>query len=216
MDEIKNIKKNENLDKQMQEEVTVEVKELKNYQKYSSIKLAEMVMKGEIRDLETAEIAVQASLTGHLVLSTLHTNTALGAITRLHDMGIESFLLSSSLIGLVAQRLVRKLCIHCKKPHRLRAEEKQLMGLARTIPDAMIYEPIGCDQCNQTGYFGRTGIYEAIPMDETLRGMIHRNDNLQLIEEYIRPHHPSIRQYGFEKVLSADTSLAEILRVTSQ
>ena len=176
----------------------------------------DIVMIGEIRDLETAEIAVQASLTGHLVLSTLHTNTALGAITRLHDMGIESFLLSSSLIGLVAQRLVRKLCIHCKKPHRLRAEEKQLMGLARTIPDAMIYEPIGCDQCNQTGYFGRTGIYEAIPMDETLRGMIHRNDNLQLIEEYIRPHHPSIRQYGFEKVLSADTSLAEILRVTSQ
>lgn len=176
----------------------------------------DIVMIGEIRDLETAEIAVQASLTGHLVLSTLHTNTALGAITRLHDMGIESFLLASSLIGLVAQRLVRKLCPNCKKPHTLRKDEQELMGLLPDTNLAEIREPSGCDQCNQSGYRGRTGIYEIITMDETLRSMIHRNEDLQEIERYIRPFNPSIRQYGFQKVLSGETSLAEILRVTSQ
>ena len=176
----------------------------------------DIVMIGEIRDLETADIAVQASLTGHLVLSTLHTNTALGAITRLLDMGVESFLLASSLIGLVAQRLVRKLCPHCKKTHHLRDDEKALMGLSPDTDCSEIKEPVGCDQCNHLGYRGRTGIYEVIVMDETLRGMIHRNENLQEIEHYIRPTHPSIRQYGFDKVLCGETSLAEILRVTSQ
>ena len=176
----------------------------------------DVVMIGEIRDLETAEIAVQASLTGHLVLSTLHTNTALGAITRLHDMGIEPFLLASSLIGLVAQRLVRKLCPHCKKPYALRRDEQELMELLPETNLADIKEPVGCEQCNHSGYRGRTGIYEIIAMDETLRSMIHRNENLQEIEHYIRPLNPSIRQYGFQKVLSGETSLAEILRVTSQ
>ena len=175
----------------------------------------DVVMIGEIRDLETAEIAVQASLTGHLVLSTLHTNTALGALMRLHDMGVESFLLSSSIIGLIAQRLVRKLCDHCKTPHDLRDDERELMGLPQ--PEAItIYEPQGCEHCHQTGYRGRTGIYEVIRIDETLRGFIHRNENLQTIENYIRPTTTSIRQDGFKRVLSGDTSLAEILRVTSQ
>ncbi|HAZ7574627.1 GspE family T2SS ATPase variant LspE [Legionella sp. PATHC032] len=176
----------------------------------------DVVMIGEIRDLETAEIAVQASLTGHLVLSTLHTNTALGALTRLHDMGVESFLLSSSIVGLIAQRLVRKLCSHCKTPHQLREEEKELMGLKPDADLSQVFEPKGCDYCNHLGYKGRTGIYELIIVDETLRGMIHRNENIQTIENYLRPTTPSIREDGFKRVLSGDTSLAEILRVTSQ
>ncbi|HAT1972115.1 TPA: GspE family T2SS ATPase variant LspE [Legionella pneumophila] len=176
----------------------------------------DVVMIGEIRDLETAEIAVQASLTGHLVLSTLHTNTALGALTRLHDMGVESFLLSSSIVGLIAQRLVRKLCSHCKTPHQLREEEKELMGLKPDADLSQVFEPKGCDYCNHLGYKGRTGIYELIIVDETLRGMIHRNENLQTMENYLRPSTPSIREDGFKRVLCGDTSLAEILRVTSQ
>ncbi|MFC3908461.1 GspE family T2SS ATPase variant LspE [Legionella dresdenensis] len=176
----------------------------------------DVVMIGEIRDLETAEIAIQASLTGHLVLSTLHTNSALGALTRLHDMGVESFLLSSSIIGLIAQRLVRKLCPHCKTPHILRADEKELMEIGEDIDISQVYEPKGCDQCNNLGFRGRTGIYELITIDENLRGFIHRNESLQAIENYIRPKTPSIRQDGFKRVLAGDTSLSEILRVTSQ
>lgn len=176
----------------------------------------DVVMIGEIRDLETAEIAVQASLTGHLVLSTLHTNSALGAITRLHDMGVESFLLSSSIVGLIAQRLVRKLCDHCKTQHVLRDDERELMGITTKTKISNVCEPQGCELCNHTGYRGRTGIYELILMDETLRGMIHRNENIQTIETYLRPTTPSIREDGFNRVLTGDTSLAEILRVTSQ
>ena len=176
----------------------------------------DVVMIGEIRDLETAEIAVQASLTGHLVLSTLHTNSALGALNRLHDMGVESFLLSSSIVGLIAQRLVRKLCDHCKTLHILRQDERELMGLEPQADLSNIYEPQGCDQCNHLGYRGRTGIYELITLDETLRGMIHRNEDLQSMEAYVRQSTPSIRADGFKRVLMGDTSLAEILRVTSQ
>ncbi|MFT4059413.1 MAG: GspE family T2SS ATPase variant LspE [Legionella sp.] len=176
----------------------------------------DVVMIGEIRDLETAEIAVQASLTGHLVLSTLHTNTALGALTRLRDMGVESFLLSSSIVGLIAQRLVRKLCPHCKTPHQLRDDEKELMGLKANTDLSKVCEPKGCDICNHLGYKGRTSIYELITIDDMLRGMIHRNESLQTIEEYVRPHTPSIRQDGFKRVLAGDTSLAEVLRVTTQ
>lgn len=176
----------------------------------------DVVMIGEIRDLETADIAVQASLTGHLVLSTLHTNSALGALTRLRDMGVESFLLSSSIIGLIAQRLVRKLCPTCKVPHSLREDEKKLLGLKEKTDIPPVFEPKGCDQCNQLGYRGRTGIYELITIDENLRSMIHRNENLQTIDNYLRPQIPTIRHDGFKRVLAGDTSLAEILRVTSQ
>ena len=175
----------------------------------------DVVMIGEIRDLETAEIAVQSSLTGHLVLSTLHTNSALGALTRLHDMGIESFLLSSSMVGLVAQRLVRTLCTSCKVPHVLRDDERELMELDSSTESISIFEAAGCDACNHIGYRGRTGIYELIPIDETLRGFIHRNESIQTMEAYLRPSVPSIRADGFKRVLAGDTSLAEILRVTS-
>lgn len=175
----------------------------------------DIVMIGEIRDLETAEIAVQASLTGHLVLSTLHTNSALGALTRLRDMGVESFLLASSIVGLIAQRLVRKLCDNCKMQHHLRDDELELMGLNESTDTSKVCEPQGCEQCNQLGYRGRTGIYELIAMNETLRGMIHRNEDLLTIDSYIRPNSPSIREDGFKRVLAGDTSLAEVLRVTS-
>lgn len=177
----------------------------------------DIVMIGEIRDLETAEISVQASLTGHLVLSTLHTNTALGALARLHDMGVESFLLSSSIIGVLAQRLVRLLCPHCKSPHPIKPNELTLMRMEdRAIQKGTIYEPVGCSECNGQGYRGRTGIYELITIDDNLRQMIHHNENIHKIEAHIRPHTPSIRQDGFRRVLMGDTSIAEILRVTSE
>ena len=176
----------------------------------------DVVMIGEIRDLETAEIAVQASLTGHLVLATLHTNSALGSLTRLHDMGVESFLISSSIVGLLAQRLVRRLCQHCKAKHKLRTDEKELMGINTKGKAPVVYEPVGCDRCNQLGYRGRMGIYELIPINETLRGMIHRNESIQSIETYLKPTVTSIREDGFQRVLLGDTSLAEVLRVTSQ
>lgn len=176
----------------------------------------DVVMIGEIRDLETADIAVQASLTGHLVLSTLHTNSALGALTRLRDMGVESFLLASSIVGLIAQRLVRKLCHHCKIEHPLREDEMALLGLTANSEIKTVYQPKGCEICNFSGYKGRSGIYELISLNEDLRSMIHRNETLQTMETYLRPQFPSIREDGFKRVLAGDTSLAEILRVTSQ
>ena len=174
----------------------------------------DVVMVGEIRDLETAEIAVQASLTGHLVLSTLHTNTALGAITRLNDMGVESFLLSSSLIGLIAQRLVRRLCQHCKEQRPILESENKLLQLD-DITKHVLYSPVGCDQCNRQGYNGRMGIYEVITIDETLRGMIHRKESQQALIQQIRPTVPSMRQDGFKCALNGMTTIEEVLRVTS-
>lgn len=176
----------------------------------------DIVMIGEIRDLETAEIAVQASLTGHLVLATLHTNSALGSLTRLRDMGVESFLISSSILGLMAQRLVRRLCKFCRVEHTLREEEVQLMELPSRDKPYVAFEPKGCEHCANLGYRGRMGIYELIPMDETLRGMIHRNEDEQTIEAYLQSKVTGIREDGFKRVLAGDTSLAEVLRVTSQ
>jgi general secretion pathway protein E len=175
----------------------------------------DVVMIGEIRDLETAEIAVQASLTGHLVLSTLHTNTALGALTRLNDMGVESFLLSSSIVGLIAQRLVRKLCEACKIPYTLRADERTLMGLKAQTQQHNVCAPVGCEHCHQTGYMGRTGIYELIRVDDVLREMIHHQKSISELEQYLRPGVLTIREDGFNRVLAGVTSLAEVLRVTS-
>jgi len=176
----------------------------------------DVVMVGEIRDLETAQIAVQASLTGHLVLSTLHTNSAIGAITRLRDMGVESFLIASSVVGFLAQRLVRKLCEHCKTPHLLRDDERLLLDQAGLHAEVeFIYEPLGCDACHHQGYWGRMGIYELIPIDEALRTMIHRNEDEQEMEMVLRSRVLSIRQDGFLRVLQGITSITEVLRVTS-
>ena len=172
------------------------------------------VMIGEIRDLETADIAVQASLTGHLVLSTLHTNSALGAITRLQDMGVESFLISSSIIGLLAQRLVRLLCPKCKEPQVIRPDEAALMGKTEK-EETIIYQPKGCEHCHFQGYHGRTGIYELIPIDDNLRKMIHQQDSYSALQDYLGSKIVSIREDGFQRVLQGDTSIAEILRVTA-
>jgi general secretion pathway protein E len=170
----------------------------------------DVVMVGEIRDLETAEIAVQASLTGHLVMSTLHTNTAVGAVTRLVDMGVEPFLLSSSLVGMLAQRLVRVLCPDCKTFRAATSSELQFLRVGH----ARVYEPVGCDQCQHTGYRGRTGIYELITIDDTMRQLIHDRASEQEMAGYARRRAPGIREDGREKILSGVTTVQEVLRVT--
>ena len=175
----------------------------------------DVVMVGEIRDTETAEIAVQASLTGHLVLSTLHTNTAVGALTRLQDMGIEPFLLSSSLLGVIAQRLVRVLCEHCKERYTPDEAECEQLGIDCGDPKP-IYHAKGCKECNFNGYKGRTGIYEVIMVDEEVRRMIHGNKSEQEITDYVRAVSPGIREDGSRKVLEGKTTLEEILRVTQK
>ena len=175
----------------------------------------DIVMVGEIRDIETAEIAVQASLTGHLVLSTLHTNTAIGSITRLRDMGVEPFLLSSSLVGLVAQRLVRLLCPECKSPHKPSTNEKRVLGLMEDDIHE-VFLPHGCNRCNHTGYVGRSGIYEVVLVDETIRNMIHDGAAEHEIENYARTRFAGITDDGARLVLKGDTSLEEVLRVTRE
>ncbi|MCY7295671.1 type II secretion system ATPase GspE [Alteromonas sp. a30] len=174
----------------------------------------DVVMIGEIRDLETAQIGVQASLTGHLVLSTLHTNTASGAITRLEDMGIEPFLLSSSLLAVLSQRLVRTLCSDCREEHTPTDRERELLGIKPGEEMPVIYAPKGCPACNYTGYRGRTGIHELLVVDENIRDQIHNGRGEQAIERYIRQFTPSIRDDGCRKVLEGRTTLEEVLRVT--
>ncbi len=172
----------------------------------------DIVMVGEIRDRETAAIAVQASLTGHLVLSTLHTNTAIGAVTRLQDMGVEPFLLSSSLEGLMAQRLVRLLCENCKEPHAATASEAARLR----IPEgSTVYRGTGCEKCHHTGYRGRTGIYELIPVDDALRQLIHEGAGEQHMLAHARKSSLAIDDDGRAKVLEGRTSVEEVLRVTA-
>ncbi|MFN7834627.1 MAG: type II secretion system ATPase GspE [Burkholderiaceae bacterium] len=158
----------------------------------------DVVMIGEIRDLETAQIAVQASLTGHLVLATLHTNDAVSAVTRLIDLGVEPFLLSSSLLGVLAQRLIRRLCVHCRK--------QDAQGL---------WHPQGCERCNQTGYSGRSGIYELLTIDEPLRELIHGNAPESDLRKYAIAHGMrQMRQDGQRWVDAGTSSLEEVLRAT--
>jgi general secretion pathway protein E len=172
----------------------------------------DIVLVGEIRDLDTAEIAVQASLTGHLVMSTLHTNTATGAITRLIDMGVEDFLIASSLIGVMSQRLVRVLCSHCRTAAVVDDAMDKLM------PDrpenTEIFQPYGCDTCEFTGYKGRIGIYELIPMDAQLRFMIHDRKSEDEMLGYIRKSSSSLFDNGLQRVYDGTTSLDEVVRVT--
>jgi len=169
----------------------------------------DVVMVGEIRDLETAEIAVQASLTGHLVLSTLHTNTAVGAVTRLRDMGVEPFLLSSSLIGVLSQRLVRVLDPETREPYQAGEYECQLLDADVSNPPTL-YRTSNGDQ----GYQGRTGIYELVTLDDKMRRMIHDGAGEHELEAYAREKGPGIRDDGIGKVLTGTTTLEEVLRVT--
>lgn len=176
----------------------------------------DVVMVGEIRDAETAEIAVQASLTGHLVLSTLHTNSAVGAVTRLRDMGVEPFLLASSLIGLMAQRLIRLLCVSCKEAHEPLPSEIQLLEKYVKLPAVFqLYKAKGCELCQETGYAGRVGIYECLFLDETMKRMIYENASESTLAEYAHQHFSSLPQDGWKRVVTGETSIEEILRVTT-
>ena len=172
----------------------------------------DIVLVGEIRDLETAEIAVQASLTGHLVLSTLHTNTAIGAITRLVDMGVEDFLIASSLTGVVSQRLVRVLCEHCREPATPSQLELEQMG--ELYVDGPIFDALGCEKCEYTGYSGRVGIYEIIMVDDVLRNLIHDRSSEDEMLKYLRRASPSLMADGVLRVMEGKTSLSEVVRVT--
>lgn len=174
----------------------------------------DIVMVGEIRDLETAAIAVQSSLTGHLVFSTLHTNSAIGAITRLRDMGVESFLIATSIIGIVAQRLVRLLCKKCRKSRVANAAECKMLHVDENSPPT-IYERVGCSECGDSGYSGRTGIYEIITIDDTLKHCIHDDVSEKKLEDHARKISPSIYRDGCARVIAGDTTLDEVMRVTS-
>ena len=173
----------------------------------------DVVMVGEIRDLETAQIAIQASLTGHLVLSTLHTNSAIGAVTRLRDMGTEPFLLSSSLIGVLAQRLVRTPCKTCRRAVPLDPVTREWLGLAPAAED-LLYQALGCPECNRTGYRGRAAIYELIVIDEILRRLIHDGAAEQDLEAHARLSSPGLGEVGRRAVLAGVTTPEELLRVT--
>ncbi|MCC6932697.1 MAG: type II secretion system ATPase GspE [Deltaproteobacteria bacterium] len=178
----------------------------------------DVIMVGEIRDLETAEIAVQASLTGHLVFSTLHTNDAPGAIARLNDMGVEPFLIASSLLGVVAQRLLRTLCPHCKTPTEVTDLQCKELGVdPKTLKSRKIYtiSATGCKECQYTGYKGRTGIHELLLIDDTVRGEIMKRSDSSRIRQACKDM-ASLRLDGAKKILAGITSIEEVVRVTQE
>ncbi|RMH51982.1 MAG: type II secretion system protein GspE [Zetaproteobacteria bacterium] len=177
----------------------------------------DIVMIGEIRDLETAEIAIQASLTGHLVFATLHTNDSLSAVVRLQDMGVEPYLVASSLIMVQAQRLVRRLCPHCRRPRPpVDADWRVLDVDGADFPDVeVIYEATGCAECMQTGYKGRVAIYEMTMISEAMRNLIHEGGNLQEVRRQARREGMrTLRQDGARHVAAGVTTVDEVLRVT--
>lgn len=174
----------------------------------------DVIMVGEIRDSETADVAIQSALTGHLVFSTIHTNDAAGAITRLQEMGIESFLISSALLGVLAQRLVRIICKECQESCSIDSSALQEMGIKDTEPPTG-FKGKGCDHCNQTGYRGRTGIYELLVIDDDIRQLILAHASSQEIRERaIQLGMITLRQDGWSKVLDGITTVDEIIRVT--
>ncbi len=177
----------------------------------------DVILVGEIRDSETAEIAIQAALTGHLVFSTLHTNDSAGAVTRLIDMKIEPFLISSSVMGILAQRLVRVLCKQCREPYQITPAEINELEIRTGASGATVYRAKGCETCFQTGYFGRSAIYELLTVDDEMRQMIMKNSDASMIkalatEKGMR----TLRQDGAAKVLQGVTSVDEVVRVTQK
>lgn len=176
----------------------------------------DIIMIGEMRDGETAQIAVQSALTGHLVLSTLHTNTAAGAITRMQDMGVESYLITSSVNGVLAQRLVRTLCAHCKESYVPDAQLLASTGLGRfCAPGQPIYRAVGCEHCRHTGYRGRTGIHELLVLDEPLRrAIIEGHDANSLHTLAAQSGMLNLFEDGLRKVAAGTTTLDELARVT--
>ncbi len=174
----------------------------------------DIIMIGEIRDRETASIAVQASITGHLVVSTLHTNSSASTITRLEDMGIESYLIADSVIGVIAQRLVRRLCKECKRPRLATADEKELMGCSME-EDVTIYEPCGCSKCENTGYKGRIGVYEIMKMSPRLKTIISKRQGADAIKEQaLQEGMYTLRMSATEYVLDGTTSFDEMVKVS--
>ncbi|MBP3933936.1 MAG: Flp pilus assembly complex ATPase component TadA, partial [Pseudomonas sp.] len=176
----------------------------------------DIIMLGEIRDLETAEVAIQAALTGHLVLSTLHTNDAPGAISRLQELGVAPYLIKATLLGVMAQRLVRTLCPECKTEHPPAPDEWQdfAPAWAGAAPDT-ICRAVGCAQCRETGYTGRVGVYEVMVISEKLRGLIGRETDLNAIRRQAGAQGMlSLRLAAALKVADGVTSLQEALRVT--
>jgi type II secretory ATPase GspE/PulE/Tfp pilus assembly ATPase PilB-like protein len=174
-----------------------------------------VIMVGEMRDFETAEIAIRAALTGHLVFSTLHTNDSIGGITRLLDMGVEPFLVASSVRAFLAQRLLRVLCPHCKKPVTYPESELKQMGFPLEGAGSIL-QATGCEHCRQTGYQGRTAIYEICVVSQRLQDMISQKKSANFlrpvaIEEGMVP----LRAYGFAKVIQGLTTIEEVLRVTT-
>jgi general secretion pathway protein E len=182
----------------------------------------DVILVGEIRDLETAEIAIQASLTGHLVFSTLHTNDAAGAVTRLADMGVQPFLVASSMVGILAQRLIRVLCGECKKPYTPTDEELAMAGITpRILEEAgnprVVYRAQGCPACQNTGYQGRTGIYELMLIDDDIRQLILKNvDSGTIKKAAVARGMLTLLEHGASKVARGITTAAEVLSVTAE
>lgn len=175
----------------------------------------DIVMVGEIRDVETAEIAVQAALTGHLVLSTIHTNSAAGAITRLRDMGVEPFLLSSTVTAVLAQRLVRRLCPTCKEPYEADEAARRLVGAPFGEP-LTLYRAQGCGRCSHSGYEGRVGVYELIVVDEKMKRLIHDDASEHELADHAFAHFDTLAQSGFKHAIAGVTSIEEVMRVVRQ
>ena len=174
----------------------------------------DIIMIGEIRDYETASIAVQASITGHLVVSTLHTNSAAAAVTRLLDMGVESFLLADSVVGIIAQRLARRLCKACRKPRGATVIEKHLLGKKET-DDVTVYDACGCSLCNETGYFGRIGVYEIIEMTPELRQIITAKGSTEQIKaKALEQGMHTLRMSAADYVLEGITTVDEMMKVS--
>ena len=174
----------------------------------------DIIMIGEIRDGETAQIAVQASITGHLVVSTLHTNSAAGSISRLINMGVEGYLLADSLVGIIAQRLVRRLCPYCKKPHLITDTERRIMGIRADV-NPEIYEPVGCERCDNTGYSGRIGIYEIMKITPPLKELISKNASVSELKQMgMREGMHTLRQSATMLVIKGITSVHEMIKTT--
>ena len=171
-------------------------------------------MIGEIRDTETAQIAVQASITGHLVVSTLHTNSSASTLTRLMDMGIESYLLADSMVGVIAQRLVRRLCPHCKKPYEADGDEKKLLGV-NPEESVTIYKPCGCELCSGIGYKGRIGVYEIMTITPAIRRVISKRGSAEEIKDVaLSEGMHTLRMSASRMVMEGITSFSEMIKVS--
>ncbi|MDX9755873.1 MAG: GspE/PulE family protein, partial [bacterium] len=176
----------------------------------------DIIMVGEIRDLETAQMAIESALTGHLVMSTMHTNDAPGTLTRLIDMDVEPFLITSAVIGIVAQRLIRLICNECKEPHQPDPALIREMGFSpEEVSNITFFHGRGCPECNYTGYKGRTGIYELLTLSETVKEMVlAREATSRIFHQARKEGMRTLREDGWEKVIQGITTLEEILQST--